>query len=361
MYKILVPLLLVLHSGLFASELIRYPHPHGSLQERQKWAFETASKYQTFWIGYGVTKLMDPGSVFMSGVSINGTFRTQKGKPSLQERIYGIKTPPPTQSVQEAARAELDRTEKKREKVWKEIGVFQRFRRGSRIPDRSQLITLSLPANFDAPLFWLGKAGDEESFSYLTGLYSQMNQEEQKEDLMAGISLHPAKMAYPFLKKVLISNEPEEAQEAAAIFMGEMDTPEALQLLQQVAESNSYENVREAAVVGISEMRTEAALQVVAGIAKNHKDRELRETAIAMLADKQGGKATKVLEEIAWFDPDEDIRETAVVMLGESEAGVPALLKIMDDHPSKETRETAIHILAETVAGRKILKEKVKQ
>ena len=359
MYRIFVALfVLSLQSCLFASELIHYPHSEGTLQERRQWASKTASAHRTFWIGYSVPRLMDQRSEFMSGVSINGNSWKQKG--SLQEWIYGTKPDRPD-NIKDAARAELDRTEKSQTKVWKEVGIFQRFQRGAKVPDKLQIMTLTISGKFDAPLYWLGKASYEESFQYISGLYAQISDRETKEDLMPAIGVHPPQLAFPFLKKMLVSKEPEEVQEAAAIFMGELETPEALHLLQQVTETSLHESVREAAVIGISEMRTDAALQVVSAIAKGHRDSELRETAIAMLADKQGGKATKLLEEIAWFDSDEDIRETAVVMLGENEAGVPALLRIMEDHPSAETREMAVHILAETVAGRKILKDKIKQ
>jgi hypothetical protein len=360
MYRILGLLLfLSLQSCLYASELVRYPHQQGSFQAKRQWALQTASEHRTFWVGYSIPRFMDAHSEFMSGVSINGNWRN-KGR-SLQEWIYGTKPATAPNTVRDAARVELGRTDKSRVKVWKEIGIFHRFQRGAKIPDKSQILTLTMSVSFDAPLYWLEKISYEESFQYLTGLYSQIPDREGKEDLMSAIGVHPPQLAFPFLKKILLSNEPEEAQEAAAIFMGDLETPEALQFLQQVTEKNPHENVREAAVVGISEMRTDAALQVVSQIAKSHQDSELRETAIAMLADKQGGQATKILEEIAWFDSDEDIRQTAVVMLGESDAGVPALLKIMEEHPSEDTREVAVHTLAETVAGRKILKEKIKQ
>ncbi len=360
MYRILyIFVLLFVQSNLFGSELIRYPNDQGSLQVRHKWALQAASAEKSYWVGYSVTRLMYPNQIFMSGVSINGEFRLNKKKPSLQEWIYGIKIEP-TQDIKQAARAELQRPEKNREKVWRDIGVFQRFQRGAKVPDRFQIMNLSVSSSFDAPLYWLGDATHEESFEHLISLYAQ-TPVQNKEDVMSAIGMHPARLAFPFLKKILTTSEPEEAQEAAAIFMGELDEPEALQLLQQVADKNPHESVREAAVVGISEMNSEASLQVLSDIARSHRDNELRETAIAMLADKEGANVTKILEEIAWFDSDEDIRETAVVMLGESEAGVPALLKIMEDHPSEDTREIAVHILAETVAGRKILKQKIKE
>jgi len=358
MYRIFVFLFFFsLQSCLFASELIHYPRKEGSLQERLQWASQTASGHRTFWIGYSVERLMGTREEFMSGVSINGN--SFKKKPSLQEWLYGIKTDQP-ESVKVAAQMELERGEKSQTKVWKEVGIFQRFQKGAKSPDKLQILTLTMSNKFDGPLYWLGKVSYEESYQYISGLYSQTSDRVIKEDLMPAIGVHPPQLAFPFLKKVLTSNEPEEVQEAAAIFTGELGTPEALQLLQRVTETNSRESVREAAVIGISEMRTDAALQVVYGIAKSHHDSNLRETAITMLADKPGGEAAKLLEEIAWFDSDEDIRETAIVMLGENEAGVPALLKIMEDHPSAETREMAVHVLAETVAGRKILKEKIK-
>jgi HEAT repeats len=363
MHRILFVLFLfgVTHSSLFASELIRYPQGPASFQERLKWAFNTGSREKQFWIGYSILRFAYPNEIFMSGVSINGDFHQYKKTPSLLEWINGVKIEP-KRDVREAAQAELKKLEKQdRAKVWKQVGIFHRFQRGMKIPEKTRVIDLTLFSSFDGPLYWLGDSSHEESFLHLSNLYQERQNKEVKEDLLAAISIHPVPLAFPFLKKILTTNEPEEVQEAAAIFVGELDTPEALQLLQEVAEKNASEEVREGAVVGISEMRSEAALQTLIDIARSHRDNELRETALAMLGDKENTKAMKVLEEIAWFDSDSEIRETAVVILGETKDGVPALLRIMEEHPSKETREIAVHILAETVAGRDILKKKIKQ
>jgi ABC-type transporter Mla MlaB component len=351
--------LFVIHSSVGASELIRYSGGATSLSERIRWGFQSASDKKQFWIGYSVSRFMYPDEIFMSGVSINGNFRHKK--PSLQEWLNGVKVVA-TKDAKQAAESELKKLEKQdRVKVWKEMGIFQRFQAGSKFPDRAQVIDLTVGSSFDAPLFWLGNAAHEESFLHLSGIYQQASSQEVKEEMMAAMGVHPPPMAFPFFKKILTSKEPEEAQAAAAIFVGELDTAEALQLLQQVTETNPSEEVRESAVVGISEIRSEAALGVLIDIARTHRETELRETALAMLGDARNTKATKILEEIAWFDSDEEIRETAVVMLGERNDGVPALLKIMENHPSKDTREIAVHILAESVAGRDILRKKIKE
>jgi hypothetical protein len=357
MYRLFLLFFSLFHACSFASDIVRYPGTNGTLQDRQEWSFQAASGEKSFWIGYSVQRLMYPNENFLSGVSINGDFN-RKDRPSLHERIYGVKEEPA--DIREAARMELDRSEENRKKVWKEVGIFQKFKRGSRIPERSQSMNLTFPVTLDADLYWLGTVSHDQSFAYLTGLYSKISDPEKKEDVMSAIGLHPAQLAFPFLKKILTSNEPEEAQEAAAVFMGELETPEALRLLQEVSSRNPSSNVREAAVVGIGEMDSEEAMQVLVGIARSQQEEDLRETAIAMLGDKDG-RANKILEELAWFDSDENIREAAVIYLGESEEGVPALLKIMEDHPSEDTREIAVHILAETVAGREVLKKKIKQ
>ncbi|MCI0413365.1 HEAT repeat domain-containing protein [bacterium] len=362
MHRILIIFFLcAVHSSSSASELIRYSQGPASLPERIQWAFRSASGEKQYWIGYSVTRFMYPNEIFMSGVSINGDFRQLKNKPSLQEWISGVKIVP-KKDVREIAESELSKLENsKRAKVWKEIGIFHRYQSGAKFPDRTKVVSLTVWTSFDGPLVWLGTATHEESFLQLSGMYQQTRSAEVKEDMMAAIGVHPPPIAFPFFKKVLTSQEPEEAQEAAAIFVGELDTPEALQLLQQVIETNPSEEVRESAVVGIAEFRSEESLQILSDVARNHRDSELRETALAMLGDTGNAKATKILEEIAWFDSDSEIRETAVVMLGERDDGVPALLKIMEEHPSKDTREIAIHILAESVAGRDILKKKIKE
>ena len=321
--------LLFFHTSLFAGDLVRYPEAKASFHERVQWAFESARGKTYFWTGYSVSRLMYPDEIFLSGVSFNGGIRFDKSRPSLQEWISGVKIVP-QHDVRKAAQTELNRLDnRKAGKVWKEIGIFQGFQRGQMIPDKICVIDFSVSHNFDQTLFWLGSVSHEESFQYLADLYTKIQKAEEKEDLIAAIGIHPPALSFPFFKKILTGKEPQEAQESAAIFAGELGTPEALNLLREVAEKNPWKDVRESAIVGISEMGTPESL--------------------------------KVLTQVAWFDSNSDIRETAVVMLGESENGVPALLKIMESHPSAETREAAVNILAETVAGREVLKKKVKQ
>lgn len=362
MYRVAqIVLLCCLPAIVFAADVVRYGgSTDASLQERVNWVSKSANRNKAIWIGYSVSRWMGRNETFLSGVSFSGSFKNSN-KPTLQEWIYGVREPEVT-NIKEVAKAELNRNEKQSQvKVWKEVGIFQRFEAGAKIPSRTQVMNLTISATFDAPLYWLGQAKHEESFLYMSSLYSETRNANQKEDLMCAIGIHPPAQAFPFLKRILTTDEPEEPQEAAAIFIGELNAPESLGLLQRVAETSVHENVREAAIVGISEMESDEALATLYEIARSHQDRDLRETAIAMLADKEKEKAVRFLEQIAWFDPDDDIRETAVAMLAESDAGVPALLKIMEEHPSAETREIAIYMLAETVAGRKVLKDKIKE
>ena len=126
------------------------------------------------------------------------------------------------------AQNELNRLEKKKkERIWKEIGIFQKFERGRKIPEKICVIDMSVSHSFDAALYWLGHTSDEESFQYLSGEYEHL-EKNQKEDLLAAIGMHPPTLSFPFLKKILEGKEPENVQELAAVFMGELDTPEAL-------------------------------------------------------------------------------------------------------------------------------------
>jgi len=345
---------------LFAGDLILHPEPKTAFPERIHWAFQNATNRSSLWIGYGVSRLKYPNETFVSGVTFHGGIWFDRNKPSLQEWIQGIKIVP-RREVTDEAKSQLNRLEKnKQEKIRTEIGIFQKFERGEKIPEKISVIDLDVHYDFDAPLYWIGHASDEESFQYLSDQYERLKN-DKKEDLLAAISIHPPALAFPFLKKILKGKEPENVQESAAVFMGELDIPEALVLLQDVAQSNPWKEVREGAVVGISEMDVPESLKVISQMALSSPDEDLRETAMSMLSDKKDSLSFKTLEQIAWFDSSSDMRETAIAMLAEKEEAVPVLMKIMDEHPSKETREVALQMLAETVAGREILKKKVKQ
>jgi len=351
----LLLVLLLIHSSLCAGELVRCPDPNLPLPERVHRAIHTATD-KSFWTGYSVMRLMSSGELFLSGVSFSGEI-SFRNKPTLQEWINGIEVLP-KQDLRKLAESELNRLENgKSEKVWKEIGIFQRFQRGSSVPDKTEVISLNVSHKFDGPLYWFGNVSHDESFQYLSSQYSHA----QKEDLVAAIGVHPAAQAFPFFKKILKGKDPREVQETAAVLVGEFDTPEALALLLDVTENNPWKDVRESAVAGISEMDTPESLKVLSQIALSNSDPDLRETAMAMLSDKKDPLALSTLEKVAWFDSDSSMRETAIAMLGESDEAVPVLLKIVEEHPSQETREVAVRMLAESIAGREVLKKKIRK
>jgi len=351
-------LLLLLHFPVFAAQLLVCPNLNAPMQQRLAWVFQTADP-KSFWIGYSITRFADPEQTFISNVSFHGRIAFDDYKPSLRDWIDGTKTR--RQTAEAAAQSELDRLQhKKREKIWKDIAIFQKFRKGSPTPDTTCAIDMSMHYAFDEPLYWIGSVSHEESFDYLLKQYGHLSL-ERKQQWIGAISIHPSALVFPFLKRLLTTNEPEDVQSSAAIFLGEVDDPAALPLLQNVALTNLSKEVRQSAIAGIADNDSEESIKLLIEFAISSPDPESRQTAMAMLADKEDPQALRTLERIAWFDPDSDMRQDAIAMMSESEKAVPILLKIMDDHPSKETREAALRMLAETVAGRKVLKQKLKE
>ena len=152
---VVILILFCLPAALIAGDLVRYSGPDASFQARVEWVRKAANKEKSYWIGYSVQRLMYPQETYISGVSIHGLFKDKK--PTLQEWIYGVRTPQHT-DVKEAARAELDRSEKQsKSKIWKEIGIFQQFKKGSTIPSQTQVMNLTIASKFDGPVQFLRK------------------------------------------------------------------------------------------------------------------------------------------------------------------------------------------------------------
>lgn len=310
---------------------------------------------RAFWVGYAIDRMMGENShigSYDSGragrdVSIRDILAGKTG-PARSEDAPG--------DLRDSAKAALDRLERKgrpEKTVLKELGFFFKYGQGSP-PALAEVGMSNLDLNFDfegAPLFWLGKAAEDQSLALVEGLYGRNRGDDIREDLIAAAGCHDSpKLVLPFLESVLAGDSADGLRKDAAFWIGQLNDADGLRLLAKTARADRSEEVREGAVFGISQVELPAAVDELISLARSADRRDVRKQAVFWLSQMASEKSGKILEEIAVKDGDLEIQEQAVFALSElpGNEGLDALIKLAKTHPDPRIRKKAVFWLGES-------------
>mgnify|MGYP000095702204 CR=1 FL=1 len=340
------------------SQVLDKSNESGDLAAKLERALADASKTaagRAFWVGYAIDRLMAEGSHI-------GSFRSGRGEPDLTiAEILAGKTVPGTakdasRDIGRAAATALERIERRgkpERKVVKELGFFLEYGPGKQ-PVLAEVRMSNLDLSFDfegAPLIWLGKASADESMRLTEALYGNAQEDEAREGLIAAAGCHgEARLALPFLKKVLSGDDPDDLRKDAAFWIGQQNDAGGLRLLAGTARKDRSEDVREGAVFGISQIDLPEAVDELIALAREEGRRDVRKQAVFWLGQMASKKAGGVLEEIAVDDTDLDIQEHAVFALSQlpDNEGVEALIRLAKTHRDSRVRKRAVFWLGES-------------
>ncbi len=370
MRRLLLPIFLVLGLAVvagisIASQVCHHPRPAEKLEARWGWAVESAKRKgfsDGFWVAYSIQHLMGENTFFASTgrYTYSSSYHTLdlvEGK-SLGELIYGQKMAPDLSGEEQVKRIaqkaleELDNPNKEQRKVWKDVAILFLYKPLSTQPQGIRYNNLSVPFDPNGfPLFWLDKANDAESVSFLSKLYGSTKNEKFQKRLIGAIGFHSKpELVVPFLKKVLESRASENLRGRAAIELGDQNSERSLELLLEAAHHDRSLHVRKRAVSGLEDLEMPAATDGLIALARNADHREIRRRAISTLGDKASHKAIKALEEFAFNDSDTQVQKRAVYALEDlpDGEGVPYLIKIANEHPNPSVRKSAIYCLGDS-------------
>jgi hypothetical protein len=348
-----------------ASQVYHHPRPTERLDARWEWALESANKksfIDGFWVAYSIQHLMGENTFFAS----TGRYTYHSSYPSLDlmdgkslgEMIYGQKMAPElpdeeqVRKIAQKALEEIDNPHKEQPKVWKDVAILFLYKPPSVNPQGIRYNNLSVP--FDpngSPLFWLDKANDAESVSFLSKLYRSTEDEKFQKRLIGAIGLHTKpELVVPFLEKVLKSRSSDSLRGRAAIELGDQISERSLELLLEFAHNDKSLYVRKRAVSGLEDLEMPAATDDLIALARNADHRDIRRRAISALGDKASREAVKALGDFAFNDSDTQIQKQAVYALEDlpDGAGLPYLIKIANEHPNPSVRKSAIYSLGDS-------------
>jgi len=336
------------------SQVINGAGEPGALSAKVDWAraqADKASPGRSFWVGYSIERLQGEHS------TIGSYWGGGRARLTVAEVLAGKSKPEPTApDVRKDAAAALDRIEKKgqpEKKVLKELGIFLKYEPGRQgTLSQVEMSNLDLSFDFEAlPLYWLGRAPENQSLALVRDLYGRESGEEARKGLVAAAGCHGTpKLVLPFLESVLSGPGPDEIRKEAAFWIGQQGDPESLGILVKAARSDRSEEVREGAVFAISEIDLPAAVDELIALARGADRHDVRKQAVFWLGQMATKKSGPVLEGIAKDDPDLEIQEQAVFALSElpGDEGLEALISLAKTHKDTRIRKKAVFWLGES-------------
>jgi HEAT repeat protein len=232
-------------------------------------------------------------------------------------------------------------------------------------------------------VYWLGRAGNEESLNLLRGLVEERQAARVGEHATMAIALHDDARVAGMLKNFigqssvekvrtsavfwigqvggetqfladLARNESEgrEVRKQAAFAIGISKDSDAISTLQNLYSSVTNRDVKEQIIFAASINKDkDAAVNFLIDVAGKDNDHEARKKAIFWLGQKAGERSLNALKDtLDSADADTEVQKQAVFAISQrsKDESVPLLIKIAKTHANPAVRKQAIFWLGQT-------------
>jgi hypothetical protein len=200
----------------------------------------------------------------------------------------------------------------------------------------------------DIPVFWLGKARNDESLSFLEDSFKEGPPELRKKMIFV-LSVHDSPRVDVFLKGVALGDYSTEVRKNAIFWIG--NRPEGFRSLKEISGKVQGVELKKHVVFAYSISKDEGAIKEMIRIARSEDDREVRKSAIFWLGNKASNEAVKLLKDVVdGSDEDADVKKSAVFAISQlpKEKSVPMLISIAKTNSSAAVRRNAIFWLGQT-------------
>lgn len=241
------------------------------------------------------------------------------------------------------------------------------------------------------PVYWLGRAGNEESLNYLKGIVDTVQTGDAPKHAIVAIGLHDdpriGGMLQDFVRnsksdKVrssavfwlgqvpgnlqflsdLVRNEQESVtlRKEAAFAIGVSKDPGTMAALESLYQSSTSREVKKQIIFAASinnndengvRRSDDAGVNFLIKVAEGDSDRELRKQALFWLGQRAGKRSLEVLGNVVEkSDDDTEVQKQAVFAISQrpKDEAVPMLIKIARTHPKPAVRKQAMFWLGQT-------------
>ena len=200
------------------------------------------------------------------------------------------------------------------------------------------------------PVYWLGRANNEESLNYLRALAAATPLDALSERAVLGIALHDDARVSGMLKNFVQSSPNPRVRSSAVYWLGQTGGEMAF-LASLVRNDSEDKKIRRGAAHSISESHDRGTLATLKTLYEEVKDAEVRRSVISAAGNSDEKEpAFTFLLGVAKADADAESRRVAVRQLGEFQRddAVDELMKIYGSDASIDVKRTALRALAET-------------
>src|SRR5690349_9867213 len=180
------------------------------------------------------------------------------------------------------------------------------------------------------PVYWLGRANNEESLNYLRAIAAATPLDMLSERAVVGIALHDDARVGGMLKNFVSSSPNQRIRSSAVYWLGQVGGEQAF-LASLVRNDAEDKEIRRSAAYGIGRSRDHGTVATLQGLYESVKDIEIRRSIISAAGNSTDEQlAFTFLLGVAKNDPDWESRRTAIRQLGHFERAdaVEELIKI---------------------------------
>jgi len=240
------------------------------------------------------------------------------------------------------------------------------------------------------PVYWLGRAGNEESLNYLKGIVESNQTGDAPKHAVFAIGLHDDPRVGGMLQDFVRNSKSDRVRSSAVFWLGQFPgnlqfltdlarneqesvslrkeavfaigiskEPGAMSALENLYQSNNSREVKKQIIFaasinnndGNASSRSDDGVNFLIKLAESESDRELRKQAIFWLGQRAGKRSLEVLGNVVEkSDDDTEVQKQAVFAISQrpKDEAVPLLIKIARTHPKAAVRKQAMFWLGQT-------------
>jgi len=270
----------------------------------------------------------------------------------------------------------------------RELGVFLLFEKARDSFTRAEVYNLRRDHQFSSyPVYWAGKATNEESLNYLKSIIDSTVPEVNRlsDRALYALALHDDARVEGILTELIKRPAPESIRNRAISWLGY--TPESqakntllaeivrspreasdarqqamsalgmsraaatLPVLENLYETMTTRELKRSALGGIARSdNRDAAAAYLIQVVQNQTDVELQKSALSGLGRIAGDRTLGALTNVLDSSPQLELQKQAVIAIGRrpKDEAIPILIRTARNHPEVQVRKLAVQMLGQT-------------
>src|SRR5688572_11664884 len=204
------------------------------------------------------------------------------------------------------------------------------------------------------PVYWLGRANNEESLNYLQAIAAATPLDTLSERAVIGIAVHDDARVGAMLKNFVISSPNQRIRSSAVYWLGQTGGETAF-LASLVRNESEDKKLRRSAAHSIGESHDRGTLATLKSLYEEVKDTEVRRSVISAAGNSDEEQlAFPFLLGVAKNDADWESRRAAVRQLGhfQRDDAADELGRIFASESNLDIKKAALRSLAETKSAK---------